>query len=144
MEYYLPFLRWIDHQKEHMKELVTSWANINTHAINYQGLEEQMASLKMAFESLEGTMQELALPSYTVVDDRGNKASIRLGKALHITKRSEAPIKLFLGGHMDTVYAKSSTFQRTVEMDENTLQGPGVCDMKGGLVILLTALQALE
>src|SRR5262249_36742065 len=102
MEYYLPFLQWIDHQREHMKGLVTSWANMNTHAMNYQGLEEQMAALKMTFASLEGTMRELALPSYTVIDERGNRASIPLGKALHITKRSEAPIKIFLGGHMDT------------------------------------------
>lgn len=127
-----------------MKELVISWANINTHALNYQGLEEQMKQLKSSFAPLESHMQELTLPPYTIIDAAGNKTSIPLGKALHLTKRSEMPIKILLGGHMDTVYSKTSSFQSVLEVDANTLRGPGVCDMKAGVVILLMALQALE
>lgn len=127
-----------------MKELVISWSNINTHATNYEGLEQQLSMLKKSFESLGGTIQELSLPPYSVIDDRGNKVSIPLGKGLHIVKRQEAPIKVFLGGHMDTVFAKHSTFQKAHHKDDKTIVGPGVADMKGGLVVMLTALQALE
>ncbi|MFI5344377.1 MAG: hydrolase, partial [Chlamydiales bacterium] len=105
---------------------------------------EQMVSLKKDFEPLEGVMQELVLPSYAIIDERGNKTSVPLGKALHITKRSDAPIKILLGGHMDTVYSKNSSFQKVIEIDEKKLGGPGVCDMKGGIAVLLIALQALE
>lgn len=143
MQHYTPFLLWIDHQKDHMVELVTKWSNINTHPTNLSGLELQMQELKKGFEVLEGQYEELKLPPYTSIDDHGNKVSVNLGKALKITKRPKAPIQLFFAGHMDTVFTKNSTFQ-SVKAQEAKLFGPGVCDMKGGLVVLLKALQALE
>ena len=127
-----------------MKELVSSWANINTHFQNYQGLQALTAKLKESFSILEGSIEEIDLPHHTSVDDHGNIHSIALGKALHITKRPDAPIKILLNGHMDTVFHKNSPFQTVHETPQKTLVGPGVCDMKGGLVVLLYALQALE
>ncbi len=144
MEHFLPYLQWIDHQREHMKDLVVAWGNINSHAFNYKGLEEQMKALKKSFEVLGGDMKEVDIASHTVVDDQGKKNTIPLGKALHISKRPDAPVKILFAGHMDTVYPKNSSFQRVVEQDNVRLLGPGVCDMKGGLVVLLTALQAVE
>lgn len=127
-----------------MKELLISWANRNTHCQNFEGLEAFMAELKKSFSILEGDMEEITLPPYTVVDESGNKKSIPLGKALRITKRKTAPIHILLNGHMDTVFAKNSSFQTTQVTSENSLIGPGVSDMKGGLVVLLYALNALE
>ncbi len=144
MEHFLPYLQWIDHQREHMKDLVVAWGNINSHFHNYKGLEEQMRALKKSFEVLGGEMKEVDVAPHSVVDEHGNKNTIALGKALHIVKRPDAPIKILLAGHMDTVYPKSSSFQKVVEEDGLRLLGPGVCDMKGGLVVMLTALQALE
>jgi len=51
---------------------------------------------------------------------------------------------MFLGIHLDTVYPPDSPFQRVEALDSTMLRGPGVIDAKGGLVILLTALAALE
>ncbi len=144
MEQYLPFLQWIDHQRQHMKDLAITWGNINTHVANYAGLEEQMAELKKSFGLLGGKMTEVDLPPYTVVDNHGHKKRTPLGKALHIVKRPDAQIKILFAGHMDTVYSKNSTFQKVVDQDDVRLLGPGVCDMKGGLIVLLTALQAVE
>lgn len=144
MEHYTPYLQWIDHQRQAMKNLVISWANINTHAMNYAGLAEQMKALKTSFKSLDAEIKEVDLPPYTIVDDHGTKTRVSLGKALNIIKRPLAPIKILLAGHMDTVYTKDSSFQKVTDQDDIRLLGPGVCDMKGGLVVLLTALQALE
>ena len=47
-----------------------------------------------------------------------------------------------LVGHADTVYPPTSPFQR-FSRDGDIARGPGVLDMKGGLVIALLALQAL-
>jgi len=50
-------------------------------------------------------------------------------------------------GHMDTVFELSSPFQRYSVVPDtkgNTATGPGVNDMKGGLVVLLTALDAMQ
>jgi glutamate carboxypeptidase len=50
-------------------------------------------------------------------------------------------------GHMDTVFELSSPFQKysiVPDTNGNTATGPGVNDMKGGLVVLLTALDAMK
>jgi glutamate carboxypeptidase len=51
--------------------------------------------------------------------------------------------RMLLIGHMDTVFEKSSPFQ-TYSVKGNIGTGPGVNDMKGGLVDMIFALQALR
>jgi glutamate carboxypeptidase len=51
---------------------------------------------------------------------------------------------LLFTGHMDTVFPADHTFQEQRFLDDNTLNGPGVADMKGGLAIMLAGLQAVE
>jgi glutamate carboxypeptidase len=46
-------------------------------------------------------------------------------------------------GHLDTVFEQGSPFQ-TFTRDGGVVTGPGVSDMKGGDVVLLSALKALE
>jgi glutamate carboxypeptidase len=55
--------------------------------------------------------------------------------------------RLLLVGHMDTVFEPSSPFQRYTIVPGSsgkTATGPGVADMKGGLVVMLAALRAME
>jgi glutamate carboxypeptidase len=52
--------------------------------------------------------------------------------------------RVLLIGHLDTVFEKDSPFQHFQSLNDSTARGPGVCDMKGGDVILLLALQALK
>lgn len=49
--------------------------------------------------------------------------------------------KILLLGHLDTVF-EPNTFE-TFSMDSQWVYGPGVCDMKGGLIVALSALEAL-
>ena len=51
--------------------------------------------------------------------------------------------RMLLIGHMDTVFEKDSPFQ-TYTVQGHIATGPGVNDMKGGLVDLLFALKALQ
>jgi glutamate carboxypeptidase len=46
--------------------------------------------------------------------------------------------------HMDTVYPKEDAFQVCRMTEGGQLNGPGVADAKGGLVVMLYALKALE
>jgi glutamate carboxypeptidase len=55
--------------------------------------------------------------------------------------------RMLLIGHMDTVFEPSSSFQRYAPVADSAgkvATGPGVADMKGGLVIMLAALQAMQ
>lgn len=51
--------------------------------------------------------------------------------------------RMLLIGHMDTVFEKSSSFQ-TYTVNGHIATGPGVNDMKGGLVDMIYALKALH
>lgn len=120
----------IDQNLDEMIALVQSFANINSHSYNPEGIEELIIKVREAFSRL--------YPEQTRV--------IRLKKnpCLLISKRSEAPLQLYFGGHLDTVFSKKSPFQTACLVDNQTLTGPGVTDMKGGLVILLKGLEAFE
>src|SRR5277367_3033135 len=59
--------------------------------------------------------------------------------------------KLLLIGHMDTVFEPNSSFQKyalvpntAANPDAKIATGPGVADMKGGLVVMLAALRAMH
>lgn len=51
---------------------------------------------------------------------------------------------VLLCGHMDTVFPRDMGFDCFDRRDDGTLNGPGVVDMKGGLVVGIYALKALE
>ncbi len=52
--------------------------------------------------------------------------------------------RLLLIGHLDTVFEPDSPFQRFQRVDASTAKGPGIIDMKGGDVIIVQALKALQ
>ncbi|OLC81345.1 MAG: peptidase M20 [Acidobacteria bacterium 13_1_40CM_4_65_8] len=52
--------------------------------------------------------------------------------------------KILLIGHLDTVFEPDSPFQKFERIDEKTARGPGIIDMKGGDVIIVQALKALD
>jgi glutamate carboxypeptidase len=55
--------------------------------------------------------------------------------------------RILLIGHMDTVFELSSSFQKYAIVpgtDGKIATGPGVNDMKGGLVVMLSALKAMK
>jgi glutamate carboxypeptidase len=53
-------------------------------------------------------------------------------------------VQIALTGHYDTVFPASHAFQKPWRADAVTLRGPGVADMKGGLSVMLAALEAFE
>jgi glutamate carboxypeptidase len=52
--------------------------------------------------------------------------------------------RMLLIGHLDTVFELDSPFQKFQRIDEKSAKGPGVIDMKGGDVVMLSALKALK
>lgn len=137
-------LDWISAQQPLMESLLERWVNINSFSANIPGLRQMADALQSAFEPLGAHLERVPLPPRSLVDASGHVIAQPLGEALHLIKRSTAPLRLFLGGHMDTVYPPDSPFQKAERLSPTRMRGPGVADMKGGLAILLTVLQALE
>jgi Acetylornithine deacetylase/Succinyl-diaminopimelate desuccinylase and related deacylases len=144
MDRYTPYLEWIDEQHEAMVRLLLDWSAINSGSYNLVGLNTMRQALMEKFGPLGTHMEEISLVPMEVVDSAGEIVRIPLGKALRITHRPTAKHQVFLGGHMDTVFEADHPFQKTTWRDANCLKGPGVADLKGGLVVMLKALEALE
>lgn len=133
MNDYNSFLQLIPADKELMVDRLIKWASINSGSHNFQGLELMLEVLAEDFAILGGKMETIKLSE-----------DPNIPKALRISCRPKAPIQILLNGHIDTVYTKDDPFQACTKKGEDVLQGPGVADMKGGLVILLEVLTVFE
>jgi glutamate carboxypeptidase len=139
-----PHLDWVSTQYSPMIETVQAWSRINSGSLHVAGVRRMREALQDAFAELGGEAEVLPVPPLQTVNPQGELVETPLAEALRIRKRPDAPVKIFLGGHMDTVFPQDSHFQEPRWLDDNTLNGPGVADLKGGLVVMLTALKALE
>ena len=52
--------------------------------------------------------------------------------------------RILLNGHMDTVFSKTDPFQKMNILPDGTITGPGVADMKGGILAMIYALRNLN
>ena len=121
------------------------WANINSGSRNAAGLNAVLDALEAVARALPGAVVErIATQGSTTVADDGSVRTEAHADALKITARPEAPIQVVLTGHYDTVFPADSRFQTVTTRADGALNGPGVADMKGGISVLLAALDAFE
>ncbi|MBM3618777.1 MAG: hydrolase [Alphaproteobacteria bacterium] len=145
MQLYQPHLDWIASQQSAMLERTILWAQINSGSFNPEGLGAMADALESAFMALQpDSVERLDLAPQQSVDSKGVLKERPLGQLLRFRKRADAPLKVVLTGHYDTVYPVNHTFQNCTAIDALTTNGPGVADMKGGIVVMLHALLALE
>jgi glutamate carboxypeptidase len=85
---------------------------------------------------------ELERAGYLVRPVRGRKVGDHL-YARPVERRRGAPRQLLIG-HMDTVWPLGTLEEMPLREEKGTLYGPGVADMKGGLVEIVFALRALR
>ncbi|MTH44855.1 M20 family metallopeptidase [Intestinirhabdus alba] len=68
----------------------------------------------------------------------------RVGPGLFVTNRPGATqFDVLLVGHLDTVFPPGTVAERPMSRDETRLYGPGVADMKSGLLNILWAMRTL-
>lgn len=137
-------LDWIDGRADSMIGAVKDWSRINSGSHNRAGLDAMRKVLAEAFGELEADISEIELPPSQVVEKTGEIREVGYAPALKISKRPDAPVRIVLTGHMDTVFPPESGFQDWTLWDEDTINGPGVADMKGGLLVMLNGLLGLE
>ncbi len=135
---------WVASQQAVMCERTIALANINSGSFNASGVNTVRAQLADWFQELGATPEVLPVAPWKSVGDDGQLVERSLGDALRIRQRPQAPLQIFLCGHMDTVFAADHPFQTVRRLDADRLNGPGVADLKGGLMVMHTALMALE
>jgi glutamate carboxypeptidase len=129
---------------EGLVERAVGWAAIGSGSRDLPGLERQLAALEAAFGALPGAVERIPLPPTAEIDGEGRRTEQGHTDALRITVRPEAPVQVALTGHYDTVYGAESGFRTVTRRDDGALNGPGLADMKGGLSVMLGALEAFE
>ena len=127
-----------------MLEQVQAWSAINTGTANLDGLAKQAAALVEAFSALPGEIELVEPAPVTAIDANGHEFAKPHGRHMVLRVRPKANRRILLTGHMDTVFPVDHAFQGQKWLDGETLNGPGVADMKGGIAVMLQALKVGE
>lgn len=120
------------------------WSNINSGSRNAGGLAVMLDRLEAETAGLPAGIERLATRASTSVGDDGAVRAEAHADALSITARPDAPVQVVLTGHYDTVFPSDSNFQTVSTRPDGALNGPGIADMKGGISVMLAALEAFE
>ncbi len=123
---------------------IEDWAGVNSGTGNLAGLRIVSEKLADAFAALPGDIRLIEPEPVEAVLSDGTVAEIQRGRHLHLAVRPDAPKRVLLTGHMDTVFAADHPFQSLRWLETGVLNGPGTADMKGGISVILAALNALE
>lgn len=112
-------------------ELLERLVSINSGTLNPAGVQQVGKILgeefeKLGFRTRWVPMDEVHRAGHLLAERSGTR-----GK------------RVLLIGHMDTVFELSSPFQKFARQGNKAI-GPGTADMKGGLVVMLSALKALH
>ena len=138
-----PLLEALDQAGEAMAARTEAWSAVNSGSLELSGLARMRALLLDAVSVLPGAVEEVALaPSQRVRAD-GEIIEIEHGASVRVRVRPDAPIQVALTGHYDTVFPAAHAFQ-TPWREGGMLRGPGVADMKGGINVMMAALNAFE
>ena len=123
---------------------VQDWAAINTGTANIEGLDRMAGILADAFSILPGDVELVDPATVTAISAEGREFEKPHGRHMVLRVRPDAERRFVLTGHMDTVFPVDHPFQEVSWIDDDTINGPGTADMKGGLDVILHALKTFE
>jgi glutamate carboxypeptidase len=126
-------IKWIDQHRQEAVELLRESANINSGSLNLEGVKKTGAVFQRELEKAGFTCLWIPMPD-----------SMKRAGHLVATRKGKKGKKLFLIGHLDTVFEPDMPFTPFTLLNDSTATGQGVNDMKGGNVIMVMALQALN
>lgn len=135
---------WIDAQQNDLLSHLIRLSEINSGTGNLSGIKKVGQYFQSYFAATADSWEEIPSKSRQHIGIEGHSVHQDFGNILCFRKRVDAPLQVLLVGHLDTVFPETHSFQVSKQLNENTLLGPGVADMKGGILVMLTALQAFE
>lgn len=113
-----------------MLELLERLVNIDSGTYCKEGID---ACGRIAAEKLE----LLGFKTEIIEDDQWGNHTLA-------QRSGRGEKRLFLSAHLDTVFPAGTVARRPFRMDDRFAYGPGVGDMKGGIVQMLYAVEALH
>lgn len=123
---------------------VVALAEINSGSFNTEGVDRCGERLADVVSTLKPTsVESIVVDPSPGMDPTGQSITRPVGRALRAIKRPDAPFRVCLFGHLDTVFAADDPFQN-VKVADRRLFGPGVADCKGGLVLATEVLRYLD
>ena len=138
------FIQNIKSQEQHLLDQVIAWSNINSGSHNLSGLNKMAQACTAVLQKLGATVDLLPSEEMDILDGAGNAKKRKLGPIVRASKRPNANRQVLLVGHMDTVFPDDSHFQSCTLAGDGNLYGPGTADMKGGITVMIAALEAFE
>ncbi len=123
----------IDKNYQETVALLEEVVNINSGSLNLEGVREVGRVFEREFQKIGFQTEWVDVPAE--VKRAGHFVATRTG-----TKGK----KLFLIGHLDTVFEKDMPFTPFTWLNDSTATGQGANDMKGGDVLVLASLKALD
>ncbi len=126
----------IDYVNAHLKEteqLLIESVNINSGTLNVEGVKKVGSIYRKELDKMGFSTEWVVLPD-----------SLKRAGHLVATIQGTQGKKLFLIGHLDTVFELDMAFAPYTKLNDSTATGQGVNDMKGGNAVMIGALKALS
>ncbi|MDT7042962.1 M20 family metallopeptidase [Candidatus Nitronereus thalassa] len=135
-------VNWVGSKQAIMLKDLETYVNINTWTMNRDGLDQFRDLLDEELQSLgfETTLK----PSGEIELLSCQEKKVTFAQHLLGQRIGKSSTKVLLNGHLDTVFPKDDEFQTMVIETDGKIKGPGVLDMKGGIVAMTYALKALH
>lgn len=132
-------LAYIDANMPRAIALLKESVNINSGTLHIEGVKKVGALFAKEFEA--AGMQTHWVPMPDSIKRAGHLVAMTSAAATNKTNKGK---KIFLIGHLDTVFEPDMPANPFSIVNDSTATGQGANDMKGGDVIVLIALQALH
>jgi glutamate carboxypeptidase len=125
-------IEWLASQKQPMIDLLRDVVNIDSGSFDKEGVDAVGARFEQHFA-------DYGIETWREPHDV-------YGDAVHglITKPGSNEKPILLMGHRDTVFPKGEVAKRPFTIKDNLAHGPGVADMKAGVVINVFVAAALK
>ena len=125
-------LGWLEQQREPMIALLEQLVNVDSGSFDREGVAR-------AGEVIAAHLRERALPVELIAQTDG---SISIRTTVDARQPAASNAHVLLLGHRDTVFPKGTVAERPFRVENGRGYGPGVADMKAGLVMNAFVLEA--
>lgn len=136
-------LSFLSTRNDAMVRKAIKWSSVNTGSWNRQGLQDFSKILRTELGQLDAKVTAIKTPPIERISNAGSVTHFFTGPVIEARARKTAPVQVILTGHYDTVFPEG-TFETVTDLQNGRINGPGLADMKGGIIVMIEALMAFE